>query len=91
MSVTTRSEYDRKLLRIYYAGSNGRREESKQLRSSSNGSGYSPAHAPVRRMAGPAVIDTADFDREVRVTIAECVTERGAVPSVADVASRIAA
>ena len=42
-------------------------------------------------MAGPVVIDTADFDRDVRVAIAECVTERGAIPSLADVAARIAA
>lgn len=41
-------------------------------------------------MANTTLIDTAEFDREVRVTIAECVNERGAVPSVAEVASRIA-
>ena len=42
-------------------------------------------------MAGPAVTDTADFDREVRVAIAECVTERGVVPASSEVAVRIAA
>ena len=42
-------------------------------------------------MAGSVVIDTADFDRDVRVAIAESVTERGAVPRVADVAARMGA
>lgn len=33
--------------------------------------------------------DTAAFDRDVRVTIAECIRERSAVPSLAEVAARI--
>jgi hypothetical protein len=40
------------------------------------------AHADVTE---PAVID-----RDVRVTIAECIRDRGAVPSLAEVASRVA-
>jgi hypothetical protein len=36
-------------------------------------------------MTDPAVVD-----RDVRVTIAECIRDRGAVPSLAEVASRIA-
>ena len=35
--------------------------------------------------------DAAEFDRDVRVTIAECIRDRGAVPSRAEVASRMAA
>ena len=35
--------------------------------------------------------DTAEFDRDVRVTIAERIRDRGAVPSRAEVASRMAA
>jgi hypothetical protein len=37
------------------------------------------------------VIDPSAFDRDVRVTIAECIRERGAVPSLAEVADRVAA
>jgi hypothetical protein len=37
------------------------------------------------------VTDPAAFDRDVRVTIAECIRERGAVPSLAEVADRVAA
>jgi hypothetical protein len=37
------------------------------------------------------VTDSAAFDRDVRVTIAECIRERGAVPSLAEVADRVAA
>lgn len=36
------------------------------------------------------VIDTAAFDRDVRVTIAECIRDRSAVPSLAEVAARVA-
>jgi len=36
-------------------------------------------------MTDPAVVD-----RDVRVTIAECIRDRGAVPSLAEVASRVA-
>ena len=35
--------------------------------------------------------DHAPFDRDVRVTIAECIRERGTVPSLAEVADRVAA
>ena len=35
--------------------------------------------------------DPSDLDRDVRVTIAECIRERGAVPSLAEVADRVAA
>ena len=35
--------------------------------------------------------DRSAFDRDVRVTIAECIRERGAVPSLAEVADRVAA
>ena len=35
--------------------------------------------------------DAAGFDRDVRVTIAECIRDRGAVPSLSEVASRVAA
>jgi len=35
--------------------------------------------------------EAAEFDRDVRSTIAECIRERGAVPSRAEVASRMAA
>lgn len=37
------------------------------------------------------MIDPAEFDRDVRSTIAECIQERGAVPSRAEVARRMAA
>ena len=37
------------------------------------------------------MIDRAAFDRDVRITIAECIRERGAVPSLAEVADRVAA
>jgi len=37
------------------------------------------------------VIDRAAFDRDVRITIAECIRERGAVPTLAEVADRVAA
>ena len=37
------------------------------------------------------MIDPAEFDRDVRATIAECIRERGTVPSRAEVASRMAA
>jgi hypothetical protein len=37
------------------------------------------------------MIDPAAFDRDVRVTIAECIRERGAVPSLSEVAARVAA
>jgi len=37
------------------------------------------------------VIDPVAFDRDVRLTIAECIRERGGVPSVSEVASRVAA
>jgi hypothetical protein len=37
------------------------------------------------------VTDPTAFDHDVRVTIAECIRERGAVPSLAEVASRVAA
>ena len=33
--------------------------------------------------------DPAAIDRDVRLTIAECIRDRGAVPSVAEVASRV--
>jgi len=36
------------------------------------------------------VIDTAAFDRDVRLTIAECIRDRSAVPSLAEVAARVA-
>lgn len=35
--------------------------------------------------------DPAALDRDVRVTIADCIRERGAVPSIAEVAARAAA
>ena len=35
--------------------------------------------------------DPATFDRDVRLTIAECIRDRGAVPSLAEVAARVAA
>ena len=34
--------------------------------------------------------DPSTFDREIRITIAECIRERGAVPSLAEVADRVA-
>jgi hypothetical protein len=34
--------------------------------------------------------DPAAVDRDVRVTIAECIRDRGAVPSLAEVSSRVA-
>ena len=34
--------------------------------------------------------DAAVVDRDVRLTIAECIRDRGAVPSLAEVASRVA-
>jgi hypothetical protein len=37
------------------------------------------------------VTDPSAFDRDVRVTIAECIRDRGAVPSLAEVADRVAA
>jgi alkylmercury lyase-like protein len=37
------------------------------------------------------VRDPTAFDRDVRITIAECIRERGAVPSLAEVAERVAA
>ena len=37
------------------------------------------------------MIDPVAFDRDVRLTIAECIRERGGVPSVSEVASRVAA
>jgi Alkylmercury lyase len=37
------------------------------------------------------VTDPSAFDRDVRVTIAECIRERGAVPSLTEVADRVAA
>jgi hypothetical protein len=37
------------------------------------------------------VTDPAALDRDVRITIAECIRERGAVPSLAEVADRVAA
>ena len=37
------------------------------------------------------MIGSAAFDRDVRVTIAECIRERGAVPSRSEVAARVAA
>jgi hypothetical protein len=37
------------------------------------------------------VTDPSAFDRDVRVMIGECIRERGAVPSLAEVARRIAA
>jgi Alkylmercury lyase len=40
---------------------------------------------------GAGVTDPAEFDRDVRVTIAECIRDRGAVPSLAEVADRVAA
>jgi len=36
------------------------------------------------------ITDPAEIDREVRTTIAECIRDRGAVPSLAEVASRAA-
>jgi hypothetical protein len=42
-------------------------------------------------VGGTEVIDGSAFDRDVRVTIADCIRERGAVPSVAEVADRVAA
>lgn len=42
-------------------------------------------------MADAVVTDPTSFDRDVRLTIAESIRERGAVPSLAEVASRIAA
>ncbi len=41
--------------------------------------------------APPGVIDPIAFDRDVRLTIAECIRERGAVPSLDEVAARVAA
>ena len=35
--------------------------------------------------------DSGAFDHDVRVTIAECIRERGGVPSLSEVAARIAA
>lgn len=35
--------------------------------------------------------DLSAFDRDVRITIAECIRERGTVPSLAEVAERVAA
>ena len=35
------------------------------------------------------MIDPVAFDRDVRLTIAECIRERGAVPSLSEVASRL--
>ena len=35
--------------------------------------------------------EPSSFDRDVRVTIAECIRERGAVPALAEVADRVAA
>ena len=35
--------------------------------------------------------DAAAFDRDVRLTIADCISERGAVPALAEVAERLAA
>jgi alkylmercury lyase-like protein len=37
------------------------------------------------------VTDPSAFDRDVRVTIADCIRERGAIPSLTEVARRIAA
>jgi len=37
------------------------------------------------------VTDPSAFDRDVRVTIVDCIRERGAVPSLAEVADRVAA
>jgi alkylmercury lyase-like protein len=37
------------------------------------------------------VTDPVAFDRDVRVMIAECIRERGAVPSLVEVADRVAA
>jgi hypothetical protein len=37
------------------------------------------------------VTDPAALDGDVRVTIAECIRERGAVPSLSEVAARVAA
>jgi hypothetical protein len=37
------------------------------------------------------VTEPAALDRDVRITIAECIRERGAVPSLAEVADRVAA
>ena len=37
------------------------------------------------------MIDPAEFDGDVRTTIAECIRDRGAVPLRAEVASRLAA
>src|SRR5438552_7062421 len=34
--------------------------------------------------------DPTDLDRDVRITIAECIRDRGAVPSLAEVVSRVA-
>src|SRR5437868_3019792 len=36
------------------------------------------------------MIDTPTFDRDVRLTIAECIRDRSAVPSLAEVAARVA-
>lgn len=36
------------------------------------------------------MLDPAAFDRDVRITIAECIRERGGVPSLAEVAARVA-
>jgi len=37
------------------------------------------------------VIDPVAFDRDVRLIVAECIRERGAVPSLSEVASRLGA
>ena len=37
------------------------------------------------------MIDPAAFDRDVRLTIADCIRERGAVPTRSEVAARVAA
>ena len=42
-------------------------------------------------MGPTGLTDPSAFDRDVRVTIAECIRERGAVPSRAEVADRVAA
>ena len=37
------------------------------------------------------MIDPVAFDRDVRLTVAECIRERGAVPSLSELASRMGA
>src|SRR3979409_2629827 len=44
-----------------------------------------------RNVEGTGLIDPTPFDRDVRLTIAECIRERGAVPSVGEVAERVVA